>query len=130
VVAGGFALGGPAIRLVYGAEFGPANALFRVLVVEAALSCLGQVVAQLFFGLGRPGLVSLAQGAGFAASLATMLALAPGHGAVGVAFGLLVGAAVRLGVQLAGIRLSLGMALPRLRPEPGELRLFLQAVRH
>nr|WP_256476478.1 oligosaccharide flippase family protein [Siccirubricoccus soli] len=129
VIAGGFALGGPAIRLVYGNDFGPANILFRVLVIEAAVSCLGQVVAQLYFALGRPGMVSWAQGAGFTASLAAMLSMVGPFGAMGVAIGLTLGAVVRIVVLLAGVRRSLGMALPSLRPEPGEFRLFLQGLR-
>lgn len=128
IAAGGFALGGPAIVLVYGAEFGPANILFRVLVVEAALSCLGQVVAQLFFSLGRPGQASVAQAAGFVVSLAAMLALVPATGAFGAAVGLALGALVRLCVLLAAVRLVLRMDLPCPVLGRGELALFWRGL--
>ena len=130
IVAGGFVLGGPAIRLVYGEDFAPANLMFRLLVVEAALGCLGQVVAQLYFGLGRPGQVSAVQGVSFCTSLAAMLALVSSLGGVGAAVGLMLGSAVRLALLLGGVRVALGMALPRLAPEPGEVsRLWNQLRR-
>ncbi|WP_187829945.1 lipopolysaccharide biosynthesis protein [Siccirubricoccus phaeus] len=128
IVIGGLLFGGLAITLVYGQDFGPANAFFRVLVVEAALSCLGQVASQLFFSLGRPGQVSLAQGISFVASLATMLALVPAMGAMGGAIGLFVGTAVRLGVLLGAIRLTLRLPLPGLLPLPGEIRMFWRSL--
>jgi O-antigen/teichoic acid export membrane protein len=124
IVAGGWALGGPAITLVYGPDFAAANDFFRVLVVEAALACLGQVVAQLYFSLGRPSQVSIAQAASFVVSLLAMLLLVPGLGALGVAIGLTLGTLLRLCVLVAGVRLVLGMGLPRLVPEPGEFGLF------
>jgi O-antigen/teichoic acid export membrane protein len=128
ITAGGFAFGGPAIVLVYGAEFGPANGLFRVLIVEAALSCLGQVVAQLFFSLGRPGQASVAQAAGFAVSLVAMLALVPTMGALGAAIGVALGALLRLCVLLAGVRFVLRMSLPHPVLGRGEVAIFWRSL--
>lgn len=121
MIAAGFALGGPAIRLVYGPAFAPAAPLFHVLVVEAALGCLGQVVAQLYFGLNRPGQASAIQAVSFAASFAAMLALVPSMGALGAAVSLALGGVVRLALLLGGVRVLLGMSPPRLAPEPGEI---------
>lgn len=128
ITAGGFALGGPAIVLVYGPEFAPANVFFRVLVVEAALSCLGQVVAQLFFSLGRPGQASVAQAVGFAVSLAAMLVLVPAIGALGAAIGLALGASLRLCVLLAGVRFVLRMDLPHPVLGRAEIALFWRGL--
>ena len=129
IIAGGFALGGPAIRLVYGEEFAPANLVFRVLVVEAALGCLGQVASQLYFGLGRPGQVSAVQAASFATSFVAMLALVPSLGGFGAAIGLMLGSLVRLVLLLGGMPLLLGMALPRLTPAAGEINHMWERLR-
>lgn len=129
IVAGGFALGGTAISFVYGAQFAMAATLFHILVVEAALTCLGQVVAQLYYCLGRPGHVSTAQALAFLVSGAAMLLLVPGLGALGAAAGLAAGAALRLAFLLAGLPLMLQVPLPRPVPTRGEFALLVLALR-
>ncbi len=104
------------LRIAYGADFVQAAPIFRVLLLETALSCLGQVLLQAFLASGRPAVPSMAQAASFAVTAAGVLALAPMFGAIGAASALAFGALVRLCVLLACLG-RIGLRLPR--PLPG-----------
>jgi antigen flippase len=107
-------LGEPTLVALYGSGFADAKPILLVLIGDAALSCLCQVVLQLFLALGRPGYPSWAQGAGFAVTVLGLLGLVPGFGAVGAAWAVASGSVVRLAVLLGGVRWLLRLPLPRL----------------
>lgn len=116
------------LRIAYGADFVQAAPIFRVLLLEAALSCLGQVLLQAFLASGRPSVPSTAQVASFAVTAGGVLALAPMFGAIGAASALAFGAAVRLGLLLAGLK-RIGLGLPRPLPGLDDLELLRERVR-
>lgn len=99
--------------MFYGTAFSGAVSTFRILVVEAALVCLSQLVAQAYFALGRPGLVSIGDVFTIAIALVLIYRLVPVLGADGAALAMLIAALFRLGFALAGLRLGLRIALPR-----------------
>jgi enterobacterial common antigen flippase len=101
---------------VYGAEFGPAVWLFRILTLEAIVTVLAQVAAQLFLALNRPGFVSFAQIASFTLLVTALAVLIPLFGSYGAAFALLAGGISRLALLLWGIGSKLDLTLPRIRP--------------
>jgi O-antigen/teichoic acid export membrane protein len=82
--------------LLYGSEFGRAALAFRVLVAEAALASLVQVLAQAFMALNRPGLITWQYGSGMVVAVPLLLVLAPLWGATGAAVALLLATVVRL----------------------------------
>lgn len=129
VCAGAFLLGDWALSLLYGQAFAGAGPLFRVLVVEAALTCLCTPCVQLFLGLGRPGHVSRIEGAALAVSLGGLVALVPWLGALGAAIAVALSAALRLGLLLRGLSSVLRLGPPSLRPAPGELGRLLGSLR-
>ena len=114
-------LGGPALSLLYGKEFGAAHALFLVLVVEEAFSALAQVSSQLYLAMGRPGYVSIAQVAAFATLGLGLFLLVPVMGAMGAAVAATMSSLVRMIMMLAGMPRVLGLHRPRLSVLPAEL---------
>lgn len=97
----------------YGAQFGAANAAFRLLVIEASLGTLSQVTVQLFLSRDRPGVVSAIQVLVLCASAAALLVLVPRYGVTGAALGLVVAGAIRWLLLLGALRLILKLPLPR-----------------
>ena len=101
------------LLLAYGGGFGRAVPIFRVLLFDAALTCMGQVLMQIYLARGRPGIGSTAQVAAFVTTGVGVYLLAVPFGAIGAAVALVCGSAVRLGVLL--------LLLPRIelaRPSP------------
>jgi O-antigen/teichoic acid export membrane protein len=116
------ALAEPLLRLLYGAEFAGAIPVFRLLAVEAMLGCATSILLQPFLALGRPGVVSLLQGAGLALSVPLLLLLIPAYGVVGAGVALLVAGACKLACVLVGYRLFLRLSPPLRRPDPARFR--------
>jgi enterobacterial common antigen flippase len=108
-IAGEWLLG-----FAYGAEFASAIDIFRLLVIEASLGVLAQVSVQLYLARDRPGVVSSIQAITLVVSLALLLALVPGFGALGAAVALLTAGAIRWLILLGGVRGILKLPLPRL----------------
>jgi O-antigen/teichoic acid export membrane protein len=129
VGAGGWVLGGLALRLLYGAEFGSAAGMFHLLLVGAAVTCLCQVPMQLFLCLGRPGFTSAIQAVSFVVSTIAMILMVPTLGATGAAWAVLGGAVVKLVGLLGGVRLMLRLPLPSLLPSAADLSLLRRGVR-
>lgn len=73
------------IPLLYGEAFRPAVLAAQVLLVGLAGEGLGGVVVPYLYGTGRPGLNSLATGAGLAMTVALDLLLIPRYGLMGAA---------------------------------------------
>ena len=120
--------GRQAVILLYGQGFADAEPLLLVLVVEAALACLCQVVVQLFLALERPGYSSWAQGAGFALMGIGLVVLVPQLGALGAALAVAAGSGLRLVILLSGVRLALRLPLPDLLDLGGDLRALARGA--
>lgn len=133
IAFGLFAFAHLLLRWVYGAEFAQGAAALQVLVIEALVASLAQVLSQAFLALNRPGLVSVQCFAGLGAELPLLVLLAPRFGAEGAAVALLAGSAVRLTATHASFRLGLGTDAPRiwlgLRGSLGLVHGMLQAGR-
>jgi lipopolysaccharide/colanic/teichoic acid biosynthesis glycosyltransferase len=73
------------IPALFGTAFGPAVLPAQILLVGLAAEGVGGVVTAFLFGRGRPGLNSLAAGAGVTVTLVLDVILIPRYGAVGAA---------------------------------------------
>ena len=118
----------PLLLLAYGGGFDRAVPIFRVLLLDAALTCVGQVLMQIYLARGRPGLASTAQVAAFVTTGVGVALLAVPLGAIGAAIALVCGSSLRLFVLL--------VLLPRIelrRPSPlprwSDLMLIVARVR-
>jgi antigen flippase len=121
ITVAGFLIGDWALRCFYGAAFVPAAILFKILLLEAALSTLSFLPAQLYMALARPGFLSWLQGISCVVTLVGLLLMVPLFGASGAALAMLFTAVFRLVGLLAGLRPVFGFGLPRLMPEQGDL---------
>ena len=117
------------LTFTFGAEFAAANTIFRLLVIEAALSVLSQVSIQLFLAHDRPGLVSALQVATLGLSLLCLLILVPMYGAVGAAIALLIAGIARWLALIVAMRGALGLTLPRFLLNREDLRYMLGKLR-
>jgi O-antigen/teichoic acid export membrane protein len=111
-----FAASEPLIRLFYGEALLPAAAIFKVLAFQAAAARVSGVTSQLYLACNRPGLNSLYALVNVVISAVLMIVLTPIYGAVGAAFGLLVGTLARSALLWMGLPLHLRLAPPRLWP--------------
>ena len=75
----------PVMRLLYGAEFGPAVIPARVLLAGMLLAGASGVASAYFYGRGTPGLNSIVLGIGLVITVVLDLLLIPAHGALGAA---------------------------------------------
>jgi O-antigen/teichoic acid export membrane protein len=98
----------------YGAGFEGADAAFRMLVLEAAVSSIVQILAQAFMALGRPGLVTLQYGSGAIATVVLLLLLAPRYALEGTAAALLIATLIRLAVTYASFPLAMRTGAPKI----------------
>jgi enterobacterial common antigen flippase len=113
----------PLLRLVYGAAFVSALPVFRVLVVEAILSCAFTILLQPFLALARPEIVSGLQGIGLALTLVLLILLIPAVGLIGAGLALLLAGACRLVLVWLSYRLFLKTRPPSLLFAPGDFAL-------
>lgn len=102
------------ITTVFGAGFAQSVLIFKLLLVQVVLGRLGTISSQFYLSLGRPALNSAIRGAELAVVVVAICLLAPQHGALGAAYGLLAGSAVRLALGWIGIVTHLRSPLPRL----------------
>ncbi|WP_372624426.1 lipopolysaccharide biosynthesis protein [Falsiroseomonas sp.] len=126
---GALLLGEPALRLLYGAEFAAGAPFLYVLVAEAALGCLGTVLAQLYLASDRPGFLSAVQACSCAVLVVALLILVPLWGALGAAVALAIGAGVRLLGLGLGVKLVLGLRLPRITLDAADLHRLRAGLR-
>jgi O-antigen/teichoic acid export membrane protein len=73
------------IPLIYGDAFRPAITLAEIILLGLVLDGVACVITALLYGLGRPGLNSIAMALGLAATVVLDLVLIPPYGAVGAA---------------------------------------------
>lgn len=101
---------------LYGAPYLAALPLLPILVVEAMVAGLVQVLLQGFLAAGRPALATAVVAGGVAGSLPLFLWLVPAHGVLGAALALLGASLLRLGLTLGAYRWGLVSTPPRIRP--------------
>ncbi len=99
---------------VYGADFSDAAPVFRLLALEAALTCLAHFTTQAHMALGRPGCVSLIQMASLSLLAAGLPLAVPAFGIMGAAGVLLAAAALRLALLFVSAKYALCFSTPRL----------------
>ena len=80
-----FFAAGLLIPAVYGSEFEGASTPARILLLGLAFEGVAGVITAFLYGAGRPGLYSLAMGAGLVATVALDVLLIPRYEAVGAA---------------------------------------------
>ena len=78
-------LAGFVIPVVYGAEFEPAVLPAQIILLGLALNGMGAVITAFLYGIGRPGLNSLAMGAGLVVTVVLDFILIPRFHEVGAA---------------------------------------------
>ncbi len=123
----GFAVCGPwLLSLFYGQEYLDAVAVFRLLVIQVALSGTTWVLAQAFMALNRPGKVALLQGVGLGLTVPLVLVLVPRYGLEGAGLALLISSSVRLVCVIASFPLFLKVRVPRFRPTWSDLRAIFR----
>lgn len=103
------------LALVYGPGFASAAPIFRVLLLDAALTCLTQVLIQGFLSIGMPGLPSTIQVASFCVTTVAILVLTPTMATMGAALALAGGSMVRLALLLGALPRA-GLRRPGLMP--------------
>jgi O-antigen/teichoic acid export membrane protein len=115
--------------VIYGADFGAATVLFRLLVIEGSLGVLSQVTAQLFLSRDRPGVVSTIQVIVLGVSVAALLVLTPRYGVTGAALALVGAGVVRWVLLLVALKIALKLPLPRLYLNRGDVQYMLERLR-
>jgi len=110
------------VILVYGPNYAQAGSLLTILVIEAGLTCVGEVVIQLYLSLNQPGFPSMVQVLTLAVAAVLLFLLVPVYGASGAAYSLVAAEIVRLVALLGGIPVRLGMPFPGLLPRRSDAR--------
>ena len=97
-------LAGPfLLPAVYGREFKQAVSISQLLLVEAAVSCLAQLLIEALLAAGRSTYASIIQVTFSVTLLIALLALAPGFGGIGAASAMLIAAICKLALLLHGL---------------------------
>lgn len=112
IVVGGAVLGRPLLTTVYGHEYGPAAAVFPVVLIAAGFGAVGSVTASIQTGIERQDLVLKVALVATAINLGLDLALIPTWGIMGAA---VANAAAQTGAVVAGIMVTapiLGASFP------------------
>ncbi|WP_204152435.1 oligosaccharide flippase family protein [Leptolyngbya sp. CCY15150] len=102
------------LTLLYGEDFAPATAVFRILLVEVLISGTTWMLAKSFMAAGRPGVVTVLQGIGLSITVPMMLLLIPRYGLIGAGLALLISTSVRFVLVLVSYPLVLKIAPPNL----------------
>jgi len=102
------------LRFLYGADFVAASSLLRLLVLDATLTSATLVLGQAFMALGRPGVVTIMQGAGLALCAALLPVCIARFGLTGAGVALVCASAFRLVLMLFSFPRLLQQRAPRL----------------
>jgi O-antigen/teichoic acid export membrane protein len=102
------------ITWLYGPAYAPAGVILPILLAEAVVAGLAQVLLQGFLAAGRPGVATVVLGLGLAGSVPLFLVLVPAFGVTGAAVALLGGSLLRVAFTVAAYRTVLRVAAPRL----------------
>jgi len=107
------------LSLLYSKDFAAGPGLLQLLLMEACITAMHQVLSQPFLALNRPGALGVQQAVGVTTSVGLLLLLSGPLGITGAAWALLGGAAVRLVVALVMFPTVLHVPLPRVMAEMG-----------
>jgi O-antigen/teichoic acid export membrane protein len=116
------------LAAVYGGDFAAAVPIFRVLLVDASLACLSQVVMQTYMAAGVPAYASTIQVVSFVITLAMMFVLAPRYDGIGAAAALAIGSICKTTLLIFCLP-RIGVALPNPLPQLADLDGLLQRLR-
>jgi O-antigen/teichoic acid export membrane protein len=118
------------IEWVYGTEFVAATHVFQLLVGESVLSGVVSILAQSFLAMGRPGILTIVEACGLAATVMLLAFLVPRLGLVGAGIALLCSMLIRLTFIVASFPLVLKKSPPSLWPRWEDvLSLWIQIRR-
>jgi O-antigen/teichoic acid export membrane protein len=107
--------------IMYGADYAAAEPLVIILSIEAAITCVTEVVIRLYLSLNDPGYPSVVQMISLAVAIVSLLLLVPFYGATGAAMSLVIAAVLRIVLLLTGLPLRLGMPLPNVLPQLSDI---------
>ena len=119
----GIILGKPLLGLIYGSGFEAALPIYRVMLLESAISCVSQVLVEAFLACGRPRYPAVVQTFYAVLLLITMLVLTPMWGGLGAALAMLLAVLCKLMALLSGLP-RLALAIPSLLPQRGDIDLL------
>ena len=102
------------VKLVYGQQFADVVAPMRILIASTLLVSSARLLYQAYAGSGRPEAITAFEAIGTAVSFVAMLGFVPLFGLIGAACAILLASMVRLACALAGLRIVLGVPVPRL----------------
>jgi O-antigen/teichoic acid export membrane protein len=130
VVCGlGVAILGPQLlRLLYGAAYGSAVGVLRILILEVILSGATLVISQAFMALNRPGTVTAIQGSGLLLTVPLMLVLVPRYGTEGAAASLLISTTLRFLLINAALPICLSLPRPQLFPKAEDTQYLFSMI--
>jgi O-antigen/teichoic acid export membrane protein len=127
------AFAGPwALTLFYGPSYSRLNGVLQVLVAEAMLSGCIMICTQLFMASNRPGMVTLQQLTGLAATVPLLVLLIPRYGVMGAAVAVLSSTVLRFAFMAASFPLVFHERVPSLIPgrdDANWLRVRLNRLR-
>ena len=106
--------GSSLLRVLYGGDYVIATTLLQILTGEAILSGTTTLMSQTFMSMGRPGTVTVLQGAGLAITIPLLLYLVPLLGTIGAGIALVSTALLRL-FLLISCYFIIARRLPRLQ---------------
>lgn len=129
---GAFFISPTAIRILYGPEFLGAVAALQILLIREIVASGSSILMQYFMAKGKPGLVSVVEGAGIVSNIPLMLWLLPLYGLPGIASALLVTSIVRLILVIVIIKRSHSEKLAFVinKTDIAKLRFELNKVRN
>ncbi len=116
------------LSLVYGPSFAQATTIFRILLIEASASCIGQVLMQVFLAAAAPGIPSFIQVASLVVTALTMFAVVPTYGAVGAAAAVAIASILKLACLLGCLH-RIGVAIPSPLPRLSDFDPILDRYR-
>jgi O-antigen/teichoic acid export membrane protein len=123
------ATGSGLLQLLYGAEFAAGYLPLCLLLTEAVIASLAQVIIQPFLALNRPGVITIIQAGSLAALGAALWLLVPPFGITGAALGLLVATLLRAVSIYAAYRVTLNVRAPRMWPSLHDTPALLRRLR-
>ena len=100
----------------------------RLLIVETVINGIIAVLIQALMATDRPGIATILQSVGIAASVPLLLVLVPLLGLNGAGVALLISAAMRLAFALASFPIFLGVPIPSLLIKVEDLKVLKRRV--
>jgi O-antigen/teichoic acid export membrane protein len=128
ICVAGFVFGGVLLRWIFGTHFDAAVPIFHILLVDAALTCIGQLLIEAFLASGKPSYPSTVQVASLGITTVALVALAPSFGGEGAAVAMVCGSTLRLVTLLVGLR-RIHLRMPNPIPDGHDVKALLAILR-